>query len=126
MRWCIERGILLLYTPSGGSWLNLAESVLRILARRALAGQPPGSAAQVQERLAGVVRGWNAAPTPFEWGGKRAERRQRARQRRHAWGDSDDYTRLEDHVGYEAGACVPQHHPTSQYRFLKLGAFRPS
>jgi len=28
-----------------------------------------------------TVAGWNAAPTPFEWDGKRRERRQWARQR---------------------------------------------
>jgi hypothetical protein len=91
--WCQARGILLLYTPIAGSWLNLAESVQRILARRALAGQHPETAAQVQEWLAAEVRGWNAAPTPFVWGGKRAARRQRARDRRHALGGSGGYTR---------------------------------
>jgi hypothetical protein len=39
------------------------------------------------------VAGWNADPTPFEWGGKRAARRQRARERRHALGGSGGYTR---------------------------------
>jgi hypothetical protein len=46
--------------------------------------------------LAASVRGWNADPTPFEWGGKRATRRQRARERqrqRHALGGSGGYTR---------------------------------
>jgi transposase len=93
VRWCVERGILLLYTPLAGSWLNMAESLLRILGRRALAGQHPQSAAEVMEWLAATVRGWNAAPTPFEWGGKRAERRQRARERRHRLGGSGAYAR---------------------------------
>lgn len=91
--WCQARGILLLYTPIAGSWLNLAESVQRILERRALAGQMPETTAQLQEWLAAEVRGWNAAPTPFVWGGKRAARRQRARDRRHALGGSGGYTR---------------------------------
>jgi hypothetical protein len=43
--------------------------------------------------LAEAVRGWNADPTPFVWGGKRAARRQRARERRHALGGSGAYTR---------------------------------
>ena len=43
--------------------------------------------------LAEAARGWNADPTPFEWGGKRAARRQRARARRHALGGSGGYTR---------------------------------
>jgi hypothetical protein len=93
VRWCVERGILLLYTPLGGSWLNMAESLLRILTRRALAGQHAQSAAELQDWLAAAVRGWNAAPTPFEWGGKRAERRRRARDRRHRLGGSGACTR---------------------------------
>lgn len=38
-------------------------------------------------------RGWNAAPTVFEWGGQRARRRERARARRHALGGSGAVTR---------------------------------
>jgi hypothetical protein len=91
--WCLERGILPLYTPIGGSWLNMAESVQRILVRRALAGQHPRSATELMEWLAASVRGWNRAPTPFEWGGRRQERRQRARARRHAVGGSGACTR---------------------------------
>jgi hypothetical protein len=90
---CLNQGILPLFTPLGGSWLNLAESIQRILLRRALDGQHPQSSAAVKAWLAATVRGWNAAPTPFEWGGKRAARRQRARQRRHALGGSGGYTR---------------------------------
>jgi transposase len=91
--WCLSRGILLLYTPIGGSWLNMAESVQRILVRRALSGQHPQSAAELMEWLEASVRGWNRAPTPFEWGGKRHERRRRARARRHAVGGSGACTR---------------------------------
>jgi transposase len=36
--WCHERGIGLLYTPCAGSWLNMVESVQRIIIRRALEG----------------------------------------------------------------------------------------
>jgi hypothetical protein len=93
VRWCIRRGILLLYTPVGGSWLNMAESLQRIVVRRALSGQHPQSAEEVREWLTAAVKGWNAAPTPFEWGGKRAERRRRARERRHALGGSGAFTR---------------------------------
>jgi transposase len=93
MKWCYQRGILLLYTPLSGSWLNMAESMLRILVRRALSGQHPKEASELMEWLAATVRGWNAAPTPFEWGGRRAERRRRARERRHALGGSGAYTR---------------------------------
>lgn len=93
VQWCLEHGILPLYTPIAGSWLNMAESVQRIIVRRALLGQHPATAAQVMDWLAEAVRGWNADPTPFVWGGKRATRRQRARERRHAQGGSGAYTR---------------------------------
>jgi hypothetical protein len=89
----VERGVWPLFTPLGGSWLNLAEAVQRILVRRALDGQHPQSAQEVMTWLSEQVVGWNADPTPFEWGGKRAARRQRARERRHALGGSAGYTR---------------------------------
>jgi hypothetical protein len=91
--WLVARGVWPLPTPLGGSWLNLAESIQRILVRRALDGQHPASAAEIMTWLSETVTGWNAAPTPFEWGGKRAARRQRARERRHALGGSGGYTR---------------------------------
>jgi hypothetical protein len=90
--WLFAHGVLPLYTPLAGSWLNMAESVQRILARRALAGQHPDDALQVMAWLAATVRGWNAAPTPFVWGGQRQQRRWRARQRRHAVGGSGAVT----------------------------------
>jgi len=92
-QWCLNIGILPLYTPIAGSWLNMAESIQRIVVGRALGGQHPQSAQQVMDWLAATVRGWNAAPTPFEWGGKRAARRARARARRHALGGSGACTR---------------------------------
>ena len=82
VRWLLEHGILPLYTPLGGSWLNMAEAGQRIIVGRALAGQHPQSAAEVIAWLEETVAGWNAAPTPFVWDGKRRERRRRARQRR--------------------------------------------
>jgi hypothetical protein len=82
VRWLFAQGILPLYTPLSGSWLNMAEAVQRILVRRALAGQHPQCAAEVIEWLEATVAGWNAAPTPFVWDGQRRERRLRARQRR--------------------------------------------
>ena len=80
--WLFQHGVMPLYTPISGSWLNMAESVQRIIVPRALAGQQPASAEEVIQCLEDTVAGWNAAPTPFAWGGKRKERRQRARQRR--------------------------------------------
>lgn len=93
VQWLGQQGIAPLYTPLGGSWLNLTESVQRILVRRALAGQHPQNAREIMGWLGATVRGWNAAPTPFVWGGKRAERRHRARERRHRLGGSGGYTR---------------------------------
>jgi hypothetical protein len=84
VRWLLEQGVLPLYTPLGGSWLNMAESIQRILICRALDGQQPETPQAIIDDLEAVGRGWNREPTPFVWGGKRALRRQRSRQRKHA------------------------------------------
>jgi hypothetical protein len=91
--WLFENGIMPLYTPLGGSWLNMAESIQRVLKRRALAGQHPGAPAEIIAWFEAVAAHWNAAPTPFEWGGKRAARRRRQHERRHRLGGSGAYTR---------------------------------
>ena len=80
--WLVAHGVMPLYTPLSGSWLNMAESIQRIIGRRALAGTHMESAAQTIEALEATVRGWNRCPTPFTWGGKRKARRDRARARR--------------------------------------------
>jgi len=80
--WLFDHGILPLYTPLSGSWLNMAESVQRIIVRRALSGQHPVSAQEVIDWLEQTVVGWNQAPTSFVWNGKRRQRRVRARLRR--------------------------------------------
>jgi hypothetical protein len=82
VRWLFQHGVMPLYTPLSGSWLNMAESLQRIIVGRALAGQHPQRAAEIITWLEDTVAGWNAAPTPFVWDGKRHERRVRARQRR--------------------------------------------
>lgn len=82
VEWFFEHGIMPLYTPLGGSWLNMAESVQRIIVRRALSGQHPRTAQEVIDWLEQTVAGWNADPTPFVWDGKRRKRRARARLRR--------------------------------------------
>jgi len=91
--WLFEHGIMLLYTPLGASWLNMAESMQRILKRRGLEGTHPQTPAEIMAGLEAAARGWNQEPTPFEWGGKRAARRERSRQRRHALGGSGACTR---------------------------------
>lgn len=80
--WCFQRGILPIYTPLGGSWLNMAESIQRILKRRALDGFHPQNLESIIQRLEAVARGWNQNPTPFVWNGKRRKRRQQQRQKR--------------------------------------------
>jgi hypothetical protein len=97
VRWLFAHGIMPLYTPVGGSWLNMAESLQRILERRALDGQHPGSTGQIIARFEAVARHWDAAPTPFVWGGKRAARRRRQWERRHRVGGSGAYTRTPLH-----------------------------
>jgi transposase len=90
--WCARHGVLPLYTPLSGSWLNMAESIQRILKQRALAGQHPQTPEEIMGWLEAAARGWNADPTPFEWGGKRAARRRRSRVRQHAQGGSGAHT----------------------------------
>jgi len=86
--WLFAHGVMPLYTPLGGSWLNMAESIQRVLKRRALEGTHPATPQDIIAALEATARGWNRDPTPFAWGGKRAARRARARQRRHALGGS--------------------------------------
>jgi hypothetical protein len=86
--WMFAHGIMPLYTPLSGSWLNMAESIQCLLKRRALEGQHPQTPAEILALLEATVRGWNQNPTPFVWGGKRALRRARSRQRYHRLGGS--------------------------------------
>jgi hypothetical protein len=90
--WMMQRGIMPLYTPLGGSWLNMAESIQRILTRRALSGQHPKTPQEIIDWLEATAQAWNRDPTPFEWGGARCARRQRARHR-HRLGGSGACTR---------------------------------
>jgi len=108
--WLAAHGVMPLYTPLSGSWLNMAESIQRILVRRALTGETPTGPDDIIDWLEATARGWNAAPTPFEWGGKRQLRRERSRQRRH-------------HALGGSGACArrpPHRRPTA------LGQWRRS
>jgi len=79
--WCFKQGILPLYTPLGGSWLNMAESIQRILKQRALEAEHFQSPPPMIQALEAVARHWNRSPTPFIWGGKRRERRRRSHAR---------------------------------------------
>jgi transposase len=75
--WLCRHGIMPLYTPLGGSWLNMAESIQRILKRRALDGQQPRSPAEIGAWFEQTAGNWNRQPTPFVWNGKRRQRRRR-------------------------------------------------
>jgi hypothetical protein len=66
----------------------MAESIQRILKRRALEGQHPQTVDEIIIWLEAVAQGWNRQPTPFVWGGKRAARRLRSRQWRYSAGGS--------------------------------------
>jgi hypothetical protein len=108
--WCFAHGIMLLYTPLSGSWLNMAESFQRIIKRRALEGQHPQSSEEIIAWLQATVGGWNAEPTPFEWGGARAARRARSRERQHGLGGSGAVCRrsLRDHRHRKKKWTVPR------------------
>jgi hypothetical protein len=82
VRWLLQPGILPLDTPLSGSWLNMAESLQRILVRRARSGQHPARAEQLITWLDQTVVGWNRQPTPLVGSGPRRRRRERARLRR--------------------------------------------
>lgn len=92
--WMVDHGIMPLYTPVAGSWLNMAESVQNIFKARALNGQHPQDSQEIIQWLEATAGAWNKNPTPFEWGGKRALRRSRARQRRHAISGSGAVSRI--------------------------------
>lgn len=86
--WLFAHGVMVLYTPLAGSWLNMAESIQRILVRRALSGQNPQTPEQIIAWLEAVAHAWNQNPPAFHWGGARSVRRERSRQRRSALGGS--------------------------------------
>ena len=76
--WLCAHGVMPLYTPVGGSWLNMAESIERVLKRRALDGQHPHSPDEIGSWFEQTARNWNEQPTPFVWNGKRRQRRRRS------------------------------------------------
>jgi hypothetical protein len=94
VRWLVAHAVMPLDTPRGGSWLTMAESIQRILKRRALDGQHPRTPAAIIAWLEAAARGWNTAPTPVVWGGARWARRRRGRERRRRLGGSGACTRI--------------------------------
>lgn len=57
--WMFSRGVMVLYTPLGASWLNMTESMQRIIVRRTLEGHHPESPEEIVEWLEAAARGWN-------------------------------------------------------------------
>jgi hypothetical protein len=45
--WLFAHGIMPLYTPLSGSWLNMTESIQRVLKRRALEGYHPSDSDEI-------------------------------------------------------------------------------
>ena len=86
--WLCRHGIMPLYTPLGGSWLNMAESVQRILKRRTLDGQHPQGPKEIGTWFQQTAQAWNQQPTPLLWNGKRRQRRRRQPGDGHAIGGS--------------------------------------
>ena len=66
-QWCLNHGILPLFTPLSGSWLNLAESVQRILTRRALKRGSFPSLEALRERILAFIEYYNQTAKPFRW-----------------------------------------------------------
>jgi transposase len=91
--WLCRHGIMPLYTPLGGSWLNMAESIQRILKRRTLDGQHPHGPAEIGGWFEQTAQAWNRQPTPFLWNGKRRQRRRKRPGDGHAVGGSRAHTR---------------------------------
>ena len=91
--WLCRHGIMPLYTPLGGSWLNMAESIQRVLKRRTLDGQHPQSPAEIGGWFEQTARAWNRQPTPFLWNGERRQRRRKRPGEEHAIGGSGAHTR---------------------------------
>jgi hypothetical protein len=61
VRWLLPQGLLPLSTPLGGSWLQMAQSVQRIIVRRALSGQHPNTVGEIITWLEETVVGWNSS-----------------------------------------------------------------
>jgi hypothetical protein len=103
--WLFAHGVMPVYTPLSGSWLNMAESIQRILKGRALDGQEPTHPDQIIGWFEAAAAHWNGDPTPFEWGQERAARRKRQRDRRHRVGGSGATTRRPVHRGNGYRQC---------------------
>lgn len=71
------------FTPTKAAWLNLIEAWWTIFSRDLLRGAQLASRAQFREAVRRYVAYWNAEPTTFVWGRRRARRCFRAGPLRH-------------------------------------------
>lgn len=55
VNWMVDHGVMPIYTPIGGSWLNMAESIQHIIVGRALSGSHPQSAGEIIDWLEALV-----------------------------------------------------------------------
>src|SRR4051794_20025310 len=112
--WLCAHGVMPLYTPVGGSWLNRAESIERVLKRRALDGQHPHSPAEIGTWFEQTAQSWNKQPTPFVWNGKRRQRRRSGGEPMHRLGGSGACTHKPLRRSRAAGAdtCQTAHQVT--------------
>ena len=86
--WLCRHGIMPLYTPLGGSWLNMAEAIQRLLKRRSFVQSMLND--ELGAWFEQTAWHWNRQPTPFVWSGKR--RRRRAGEGRHRLGGTAAHT----------------------------------
>ena len=86
--WLCRHGVMPLPTPLGGSWLNMAESIQRVLKRRTLDGQHPQNPTEIGTWFQQTAQAWNRQPMPFLWNGKRRQRRRKRSGDGHAVGGS--------------------------------------
>jgi DDE superfamily endonuclease len=109
--WLCAHGVMPLDTPVGGSWLNMAESIERVLKRRALDGQHPRSPEEIGNWFEQTARCWNEQSTPFVWNGQRRQRRRSGGEPIHRLGGSGACTYHPFHhsrSGEESKCQIPQ------------------
>jgi hypothetical protein len=82
----VIRGAVRVVAAGASRIMSVAESVQRIIVRRALEGHHVYDVEILKQWLTDSIAGWNRHPTPFIWGGKRHARRDRAYARRHRLG----------------------------------------
>jgi len=55
------------FTPTSGSWLNMAEIFFRIIIRQAIRRGTFHSVADLEAAIATYIDGWNERAHPFTW-----------------------------------------------------------